>query len=164
VTIDNPFDITRFNTNYKPVKNEKEVVLFIGTLDHLRKNILMDLRDMTKENNQELWIIGADNGEYFNSEFSQMNEWNHHIKYLGVKANVEDYIKKCDYTAGIFKGRTTIEGFLCGKQGWIYTVDNQGNILNKELTNVPADIEKYNSDFSAKKVFRLYEEVLDETN
>ena len=155
VLIDNPFDSTRFNTNYKQIINEKEVILFIGTLDYLRKNILYDLDKITNENNQELWIIGADN-EGYSTEFSLKD----HIKYLGVKSNVEDFIKKCDYTAGIFKGRTTIEGFMCGKQGWIYTVDKEGNILNKELQSVPNDIEKYKSDFSAKKVFKLYYEIL----
>lgn len=158
VDIDNPFDYTRFNINYTPIKNEKEVVLFVGTLDHLRKKILFDLVDMITQNNQELWIIGADNMNY-----AKDLKQNKHVKYLGVKSNVEEYLKKCDYTAGIFKGRTTIEGFLCGKQGWIYTVDNKGNILSKELIPVPLDVEKYRSDFSAKKVFNLYEEILDET-
>jgi len=158
ISIDNPFDATRFNTDYKPVKNEKEVVLFVGTLDYLRKNIILDLIDHTRDNNQDFWIIGADNGdELFTLDITTHS----HVKYLGVKSNVEDFIKKCDYTAGIFKGRTTIEGFLCGKKGWIYTVDTKGNILNKELTEVPKDIEKYKSDFSAKKVFKLYEEILD---
>lgn len=157
VTIDNPFDIKRFNTNYKPIKNEKEIVLFIGTLDYLRKNILFDLIQMTADNNQELQIIGDNNGNYVDQLKGD------HVKYLGVKSNVEDYIKKCDYTAGIFKGRTTIEGFLCGKQGWIYTVDKNGNILNKVLQPVPADIEKYSGDFSAKRVFNLYEEIINET-
>ncbi len=157
VLIDNPFDYNRFNTAYKHVKTEKEIVLFIGTLDYLRKEILYDLHDMTRDNGQELWIIGADNGGYAATLDSE------HVKYLGVKPNVEDYIKRCDYTAGIFKGRTTIEGFLCGKPGWIYTVDKEGKILNKELQQVPDDIEKYRSDFSAKKVFNLYEDVLNET-
>lgn len=157
VLIDNPFDYTRFNTNYKPNKNSKEIVLFIGTLDHLRKNILLDLIKSTAENNQELQIIGADNGGYLQELTAD------HVKYLGIKSNVEDYLKKCDYTAGIFKGRTTIEGYLCGKPGWIYTVDKEGKILNKTLQQVPQDIEKYRSDFSAKKVFSLYEEVIDET-
>jgi glycosyltransferase involved in cell wall biosynthesis len=156
VTIDNPFDYKRFNRDYKPIKNPKEVILFIGTLDYLRKNILFDLIEMTKVNDQILWIIGADNGGYANELLGE------HVKYLGVKANVEDYLKKCDYTAGIFKGRTTIEGYLCGKPGWIYTVDSEGNILNKALQSVPDDIEKYKSDFSAKQVFNLYQEVIDE--
>jgi glycosyltransferase involved in cell wall biosynthesis len=162
VLIDNPFDVNRFNTNnnislYKQGKNPKEIVLFIGTLDHLRKNILHDLNSMTFENNQELWIIGADNNDYV-KEFTSKS----HIKYLGIKSNVEEFIKKCDYTAGIFKGRTTIEGFLCGKSGWIYTVDKQGNILNKELQKVPTDLEKYYSSFSTKKLFNLYNEIIDE--
>lgn len=161
VTIDNPFDTTRFNTDYTTEKNEKEVVLFIGTLDYLRKDILFDLKKMVKENDQMLWIIGADNDKYAN-ELLDIPVGNSHVRYFGVKPNVEDYIKKADYTAGIFKGRTTIEGFLCGKQGWIYTVDKTGKVLNKELTAVPDDIEKYKSDFSANKVFSLYNEVLDE--
>jgi len=158
VTIDNPFDTQRFNTNYKPIKNLKEIILFIGTLDHLRAKIIADLVEVTAANNQELQIIGADNGGYANL-FTGFE----HVKYLGVKANVEEYIKKCDYTAGIFKGRTTIEGFLCGKPGWIYVVDAQGNIQNKSLQPVPTDLEKYSSKFSAEKVFSLYEEVIEET-
>jgi glycosyltransferase involved in cell wall biosynthesis len=158
VLIDNPFDYKRFNRDYTSIKNSKEVILFIGTLDHLRAKIIADLVEVTAKNNQELQIIGADNSGY-----AKLFTGFEHVKYLGVKANVEEYIKKCDYTAGIFKGRTTIEGFLCGKPGWIYKVDNQGNILSKELQQVPEDIEKYKSDFSAKKVFSLYEEVIDET-
>ena len=132
-------------------------MLFIGTLDYLRKQILSDLGEMTNQNNQELWIIGADNMGYA-ADLTQFK----HVKYLGVKSNVEDYIKKCDYTAGIFKGRTTIEGFLCGKQGWIYYVDKEGKILHKELQDVPVDIEKYKSDYSSSKVFNLYETVINE--
>jgi len=160
VLIDNPFDYKRFNCEYKPIKNEKEVVLFIGSLDYLRKNVLLDLAKTTKENNQMLWIIGADNGGYIKEIYDLNTEKN--IKYYGVKSNVEDFIKKCDYTAGIFKGRTTIEGFLCGKTGWIYTVDKEGNILNKVLQTVPEDIEKYRSDFSAKKVLELYNKIINE--
>ena len=158
VSIDNPFDYSRFNINYKPVKNKKDVILFIGTIDHLRVNIILDLIKMTKDNDNELWIIGADN----NNNMNAIINGNDHVKYLGVKSNVEDYIKKCDYTAGIFKGRTTIEGFLCGKPGWIYIVDEKGNIQNKNLEPVPSDMRNYSGDYSAERVFDLYEEVLNE--
>lgn len=160
--IDNPFDSERFNTAYKPSKNEREVILFIGTLDHLRKNILFDLKKMVEENNQELWIIGADNDGYVN-ELLTISIGESHIKYFGVKSNVEEYIKKADYTAGIFKGRTTIEGYLCGKRSWIYTVDKEGNILSKELKEVPKDLKKYNAKYSANKVYELYNKILKET-
>ena len=158
VLIDNPFDCKRFNTDYSQVRNEREIVLFIGTLDYLRAKIITDLIETTKANNQVLQIIGADD-----NGFAPIFSGFEHVSYLGVKANVEEYLKKCNYTAGIFKGRTTIEGFLCGKPGWIYTVDAQGNILNKVLQSVPTDLEKYSGEFSAQKVFNLYEEVIDET-
>lgn len=155
IEINNPFDISRFNMNYKQQINEKEVVLFIGTIDHLRIKIIKDLIETTKKNNQNLWIIGADNSNYI----IDINE--EHVKYLGVKQNVEDYIKKCDYTAGIFKGRTTIEGFLCGKKGWVYSVDKEGNILNKELQEVPDDItNSYSSEQSAINIIKIYYEIL----
>lgn len=162
VLIDNPFDSNRFNTNYEQKKNDKEVILFVGTLDHLRKNILKDLKQMVEKEDKILWIIGANNGGYVNELFkTPVSE--SRVKYFGVKSDVENYIKKCDYTAGIFKGRTTIEGFLCGKSGWIYKVDKQGNILEKEFTEVPDDVYKYKSDYSAMRVCELYNDIIDET-
>lgn len=170
VDIDNPFDYKRFNSDYLHINNKdteytrmdakntrKQNILFVGTLDHLRKNILLDLKQTTKENNQELWIIGADNGGYINEILDD------HVIYHGTQSNVEQFIKKCDFTAGIFKGRTTIEGYLCGKPGWIYKVDKLGNIIEKEFNEVPNDLIKYRSDISAKKVITLYNHVIDET-
>jgi len=154
IHIDNPFDTNRFNINYKQQKNNKEIILFIGTLDYLRKNILFDLKKQVEKENKILWIIGDNSGNYANELISE------NVKYFGIKSNVEDYLKKCDYTAGIFTGRSTIEGFLCGKKGYIYTVDKQGNILNKELMDVPKDIEKYSAEYSAKKVIELYNNIL----
>ncbi|MFW5847969.1 MAG: hypothetical protein ACOCVF_03550, partial [bacterium] len=152
--IDNPFDTTRFNTNYEPIKNDREVVLFVGTHDYLRKAMLFDLVDKTREKNQDLWLVGE-----HNSYVDELVD-NKHVHYFGVVSDVENYMKKCDYTAGIFNGRTTIEGFLCGKPAIIYYVDKEGNILNSEIVEVPDDIEKYSATFSAKKVFILYKETL----
>jgi hypothetical protein len=135
VPIDNPFDYRRFNSDYTQPNNEKEIILFVGTLDHLRKNILFDLKRMVEEEDKILWIIGANNGGYVDQLLeSHLGDGTNRIYYYGVQSKVEDYVKGCDYTAGIFKGRTTIEGFLCGKPGWIYKVDKEGNILDKELT------------------------------
>jgi hypothetical protein len=153
--VHNPFDITRFNTNYVAKSQEKESILFIGTLDHLRKNILFDLKEMTKNEGKELWIIGADSLGYL-KELTNDN----HVKYLGIKDKPEEYLKKCTYTAGIFKGRSTIEGWLCGKAGYIYDVDKQGNIVSKEFKEVPDDIEKYYSNVTTGKLLEIYKEVL----
>jgi glycosyltransferase involved in cell wall biosynthesis len=154
VHIDNPFDTSRFNINYRQKKNNKEVILYIGTLDYLRKNMLLDLKENVEKENKILWIIGSDNGNYANELISD------NVKYLGIKSDVENYIKQCDYTAGIFTGRSTIEGFLCGKKGYVYNVDKQGNIINKVLMDVPEDIYKYSAKYSASKVIELYNEIL----
>ena len=153
--VDIPFDTNKFNTDYEETKNEKEVVLFVGTHDYLRKEMLFDLVEKTKENNQELWLIGA-NHEGYAIELEKHD----HVKYLGIKENIEEYVKKCDYTAGILKGRTTIEGWLCGKPGWVYIVDKEGKVLSKELVDVPEDIDKHDSEVSTKKILDLYEQIL----
>lgn len=155
IEVDNPIDSKRFNTDYKKNENEKKIVLFIGTLDHLRKNMLIDLVEMTKKNEQLLWIIGADSNGYAKDLKKHKN-----VTYYGVRSNVEDFIKKCDYTAGIFKGRSTLEGYMCGKKGWIYTVDKQGNVLDKKLTEIPDDLYRYNEKYTTKKILNIYNEVL----
>ena len=53
----NPVD----NEKFKPIKSEvKDAVLFVGTIDYLRRETIMDLIDYTKDNNKELWLMGED--------------------------------------------------------------------------------------------------------
>ena len=59
-------------------------------------------------------------------------------------------------TAGIQLGRTTIEGWVAGKPGWIYKVDDQGNILDIQFHEPPADVEKYYSENVAKQIIDEY--------
>ena len=85
---------------------------------------------------------------------------NSHVKHFGPTLEVDKYIHKCSETAGILLGRTTIEGWMCGKPGWIYDVDSGGNIINKKLHEVPLDIEKFHSINVAKKIKKNYLEVI----
>jgi hypothetical protein len=75
---------------------------------------------------------------------------------------VDKYIHKCSETAGILLGRTTIEGWMCGKPGWIYDVDDKGNVINKQLHNVPSDIEKFYSMNVANKIKEEYLKILNQ--
>jgi hypothetical protein len=59
-------------------------------------------------------------------------------------------------------GRTTIEGWLCGKSGWIYNVDNHGNIIDKKKHEVPSDVNKFNSDEVAKKIKHEYIRIIND--
>ena len=91
-------------------KSEKERILFVGTIDYLRQNAIMDLIEQTSKNNQELWIVGKKRTALLDNINSE------HVKYFEPTWDVEKYIKQTHKTAGILLGRTTIEGWLCEDQ------------------------------------------------
>jgi glycosyltransferase involved in cell wall biosynthesis len=153
----NPFDTTRFRIIPSTKKREKKRVLFVGTIDYLRKNTIQDLINTTKANNQELWIVGKKNDIYLNGMIA--NE--QHVSYFEPTFNIEKYIQECDETAGILLGRTTIEGWLCGKNGWIYDVDSTGTILSKKLHEVPTDLDKFNNENITKQIIEIYKNILE---
>jgi len=153
----NPIDDNKFkplvlNNNNKT----KKVILFVGTIDYLRKETIFDLVNKTKDNNEELWIVGKKNENYIDDILLKEN----HVKYYEPTLNVEKYVQQCDETAGILLGRTTIEGWMCGKKGWIYDVDNYGKILSKKLCDIPNDINKFKSNYVINQIKKQYEEIL----
>jgi len=148
----NPVDETKFYN--KNIKSEN-YILFVGSIDYLRESTIRDLINVSKEENKELWLVGENKSTYL-QEILQ----NSHVKYYPPTLEVEKYIHKCSETAGILLGRTTIEGWMCGKSGWIYTVDENGHILYKNLHHVPSDIEKYFSSNSSKVIKENYLNVI----
>ena len=153
----NPIDEKRFKVVNTTTKNDKKRILFVGTVDYLRKETILDLINVTRKNDQELWIVGKKNDMYLD----EMIRDEQHVKYHEPTANVEKYIHQCDETAGILLGRTTIEGWMCGKKGWIYDVDSTGNILSKELHDIPKDIDKFKSNNIVKEIKQQYVKILD---
>jgi len=148
----NPIDTNRFNT-----KNTKDnnYVLFVGTVDYLRENTIKDLVDYTKSIDKELWIVGENKSNYLDELLT-----NFHVKYHNATNKVEYFVKNCHETAGILLGRTTIEGWMCGKPGWIYNVNESGEILNKKRFNIPEDVNKFDSIEVAKKIKEEYIKIL----
>lgn len=162
----NNFDIPEKDIEiiYNPVDNEKfkpkqtktqNSILFVGTIDYLRRETIMDLIDYTKENEKELWLMGEDKNNYLPNILSQS-----HVKHFKPGWNVEKLLNECSETAGIQLGRTTIESWLCGKPSWIYKVNSLGNIESKEKFDPPTDLEKYYSNNVAKLIKEKYLEVL----
>lgn len=152
----NPIDCDRFKSVKNTQKKDKKIILFVGTIDYLRKETIQDLINTTKENNEELWIVGKKNDTYLDEMLK--NEF--HVKYFPPTSSVEKYVQQCDETAGILLGRTTIEGWLCGKKGWIYDVDSSGMIKNKTLTEIPNDVDKFRSDVIASQIIEEYKSIL----
>jgi glycosyltransferase involved in cell wall biosynthesis len=149
---------------YNPVDNEKfksknisegNYVLFVGTIDYLRKESILDLIEYTREIGKELWLVGENNGNYLENLLLE-----DHVKHFSSTWKVEDFILKSYETAGIQLGRTTIESWMCGKSSWIYKVDKGGFILSKEKHEPPTDIEKYYTMDVAQQIKNEYLKIL----
>ena len=149
---------------YNPVDNEKfksknvsegNYVLFVGTVDYLRKESILDLIEYTREIGKELWLVGENNGNYLENLLLE-----DHVKHFPSTWKVEDFILKSYETAGIQLGRTTIESWMCGKSSWIYKVDKGGFILSKEKHEPPTDIEKYYTMDVAQQIKDEYLKIL----
>ena len=153
----NPIDTDKFKITNSTEKKDKKRILFVGTIDYLRKETLQDLISTTKENDQELWIVGKKNDTYLD----EMIQNEPHVSYFEPTLNIEKFIHQCDETAGILLGRTTIEGWLCGKKGWIYDVDSNGNIKSKALHEIPNDIDKFKRGNVVKQVIEEYKKILE---
>jgi glycosyltransferase involved in cell wall biosynthesis len=148
----NPIDNTKFNNNNIKTDN---YTLFVGTIDYLREKTIRDLIEYTKNSEQELWLVGENKSEYLNSILENL-----HVKYFPSTWNVEKFVKNSKETAGIQLGRTTIEGWMCGKPSWIYKVDANGDILEKNKYEPPTDIEKYYASNVAQQIKEEYIKVL----
>jgi hypothetical protein len=44
---------------------------------------------------------------------------------------------------------------MCGKPGWMYHVDSNGNVLGKTFNDIPNDLEKYNPIEIAKYLINI---------
>jgi len=149
----NPIDSDKFKP--KPTVKTENSVLFVGTIDYLRKETILDLMERTKEEGKELWLVGENKSNYLEQVLFEP-----HVKYFPPTWSVENFIYRCEETAGIQLGRTTIEGWMCGKPSWIYKVDSGGFILSKERFEPPTDIEKYYASNVAKQIKEEYQKII----
>jgi GR25 family glycosyltransferase involved in LPS biosynthesis len=148
----NPIDETKFY----PVENKtNNYILFVGSIDYLRKNTIYDLIEVSKNEKKELWLVGENKSDYLD-EITKIE----HVKYFTATQNVNKFIHNCCETAGILLGRTTIEGWLCGKNGWIYNINKFGNIIDKKLYNVPNNLSKFYSTNVTNLIYESYLEIL----
>lgn len=149
----NPIDQTRFNTdNIKLEEGEGEHILFVGNRDYLRKATIEDLITTTHRDGIKLRCVG----NYNASDLTYFSKYKH-VDVFTPTWNVENFTKKCKHTASILLGRTTIEGWMCGKAGWIYDVDANGKVMDKALI-LPPDakrLERFHSDKVSKEIYDI---------
>jgi len=84
-----------------------------------------------------------------------------HVKILKpIWSDLPKYVKGSYKVVGIKLGRTTIEGWMCGKNAIIYDVDDQGNILSIEEYEPPKDLFKYSAENVCNEIYNLYLKIL----
>jgi len=148
----NPVDKNRFPTLEK---NQNGYILFIGTVDYLREFAIRDAAEYAMSLGKELWLVGDDKSIYLKSYLENPN-----IKHFPSTWNLKPFIEGAYETAGIQLGRTTIESWMSGKDSWIYKVNENGDIMSKEKTSPPEDIEKFYSENVAKQIKQEFLKIL----
>jgi len=148
----NPIDNEKFKSNSNV---EEDYILFVGTIDYLRENAIRDLVLKTDARGLQLLLVGENKSNYLDEILK-----NSHVKHISATWNVEQYVNKCKETAGIQLGRTTIEGWMCNKPGWIYKVDSEGDIIDITKHEPPTDIEKYYAQNVASQIKNEYVKIL----
>lgn len=148
----NPVDKNRFPTLQK---NQNGYILFIGTVDYLREFAIRDAAEYAMSLGKELWLVGDDKSIYLKSYLENPN-----IKHFPSTWNLKPFIEGAYETAGIQLGRTTIESWMSGKDSWIYKVNENGDIMSKEKTSPPEDIEKFYSENVAKQIKQEFLKIL----
>jgi len=146
----NPFDLTRFNPQKcKKRKDVKDkVVLFPGSLDYLRYKPLKYLLDLSEKQNFKVLHVGRSDYSTVHPNFaSHEPTW-----------EVEKYYEQCDIVSGIFLGRTSIEGLLCGKKVLQFNVDNSGAI-QEVYWHTEADLKKFNKNNTANNLLKIFDTI-----
>jgi glycosyltransferase involved in cell wall biosynthesis len=151
--IPNGVDFARFHPGPRNASPGNRV-LMVGTLDILRRPTMADLAARARKGEIEFWLCGLN----LHPAQNPMQVFGP-TAYFTPKWAIELLLMQCDQTAGIMLGRTTIEGWAMGLPGWIYDVDLKGNIISKALHQPPADIQQFNIQNVAQKIFQIYKEV-----
>jgi glycosyltransferase involved in cell wall biosynthesis len=158
----NPIDFARFYPQPESYHPEPTAdwcpypkrVLFVGTIDPLRKRTILDLISRAVVGQIRLTLVGkkADNNYdgYIDRRLPDGVTWHDQTW------EIERFIHDCDETAGVFLGRSTIEGWACGKPGWIYDLDMHGRIRSRELFRPPLDMHRFDSRRVAVQLLDLY--------
>ena len=139
----NPIDFTRFHPFTKP---DKELVLFVGTIDQLRSKAAQHLI----ESGRPCRFVG----KKFSSWADGLPNW------FDSTWDIEEHLAVATETAGIMMGRTTLEGYACGLPATIYDVDEQANIKSITKHPVPDDMSPFDSKLVAKAVLAVYNSII----
>lgn len=155
----NGVDTARFNREGS-VTPERPLVLFAGTVDPIRRESGLHLIERSIEEDFDVLFIGTRHDTHLDGELPPNVNW-----LQGDVWEIDEYVRRCTATAGIVLGRTTIEGWMCGKPGWIYDVDIDGSIKSIDLFPPPHKdlLAQFDIEFMTDQMELLYAETVGHT-
>lgn len=139
----NPIDFRRFH----PGSHHGTGILCVGTADRLRRAAVVDMAERAAAEGEPLVVIGADEGAQVPG-----------VRYLAPRWHVERATVRCAMTAGVMVGRSTLEGWACGKPALVYDVDCDGAVQSVTLQPPPADLSFCDSRVVAAAVEGCYQD------
>lgn len=111
----------------------------------------------TGENNGRILFVGKDDYLRHNT-IEDLKKTQKLLHFQGSYEEVAEQNRQCQKTASIMLGRTTIEGWLCGKTGIVYEVDERGEIKSKREMPPPLDLLPFTLEYMADRTLEVYEQ------
>lgn len=159
----NPFDTTKFdmsrrartnrfnvNPNRLPYRRDEPFrVLFCGTVDYVRKAAIYDVCRSARTMGDTVRLVGMNTADYLGS---LLEEFKGTVSWIPQTWDVQELVLDSDVTAGVFVGRTTIEGWLCGIPGIVYEMNEDLTIRSVDFHDVPADLSVFDENNVVKQL------------
>lgn len=140
----NPIDETLFNKE----KTEFDgYVLFVGSIDKLRKNALLDT--INNAGATRVIVVGRNDYPELLSKYPN-------VSFIEPTLGVSKYFKGCDYVEGIQGGRTKYEALFCGKQYFDHQVNANGDVVKTNSCLELESPEIHTSTFVVNEIEKLY--------
>lgn len=158
----NPFDLTKFdkskhtranifniNPSIEPYNRvEPFKILFCGTVDYIRKPAIYNIAENAMQSGDEVILLGSNTANYLQDLLNKYPN----VTYIPETWDVEKYIHMCDATAGVFIGRTTIEGWLCGIPAIVYEMNPNLTINCVKYYPVPDNLNVFDENYAVERI------------
>jgi hypothetical protein len=156
LVIYNGVDLDRFRAVAGKPPRARRLVLFVGTVGPLRRQAALDLIERGQRAGFDVRFVGMRADDY-------LDRVPPHVSYhQGEVWEIEREVSQAHEVAGVFLGRTTVEGWAAGKPAWIYDIDMSGRVLGVERRPPPPPslLRLFDIEHAADLHERLYEAVL----
>lgn len=117
---------------------DSNVLLYVGNGSPLRNPSIIKANEYAQKHGMTLHVVG---------DGLEGLPGIHHER----TKDIAPLVKSCRMTAGYLMGRTTIEGWLCGKPALIFDENN-----NYKLLEPPKDMDKFKLPYMVDRILEVY--------